>query len=170
MNKTGIVIILLCFLAAAAVVLWERRKARKTMEEIERMLDAAMKASVRLVRFATIGTLNYLITMLVIWIVMSYFSFKGKYIVANIMAYLIAQTHNFIWSKYWIFPSSNPQNSLWQQIMLFCTAFGIAYGIQLLFVILMIEAIGIKEFTAQFIGIIIYGAVNFMVNNRITFR
>ena len=32
-----------------------------------------------------------------------------------------------------------------------------AYGIQLLFVILMIEAIGIKEFTAQFIGIIIYG-------------
>lgn len=32
-----------------------------------------MKASVRLVRFATIGTLNYLITMLVIWIVMSYF-------------------------------------------------------------------------------------------------
>ena len=40
MNKTGIVIILLCFLAAAAVVLWERRKTRKTMEEIERMLDA----------------------------------------------------------------------------------------------------------------------------------
>lgn len=29
MNRTGIVIILLCFLAAAAVVLWERRKARK---------------------------------------------------------------------------------------------------------------------------------------------
>ena len=45
MNKTGIVIILLCFLAAAAVVLWERRKVIKTMEEIERMLDAAMTGS-----------------------------------------------------------------------------------------------------------------------------
>ncbi len=45
MNKTGIVIILLCFLAAIAVVLWERRKIRKTMEEIERMLDAAMTGS-----------------------------------------------------------------------------------------------------------------------------
>ena len=45
MNKAGIVIILLCFLAAAAVVLWERRKTRKTMEEIERMLDAAMNGS-----------------------------------------------------------------------------------------------------------------------------
>ena len=85
-----------------------------------------MKASVRLVRFATIGTLNYLITMLVIWIVMSYFSFKGKYIVANIMAYLIAQTHNFIWSKYWSFPSSNPQNSLWQQICLLYTSRNLA--------------------------------------------
>ncbi len=45
MNKTGIVIILLCFLAAIATVLWERRKVRKTMEEIERMLDAAMTGS-----------------------------------------------------------------------------------------------------------------------------
>ena len=128
-----------------------------------------MKASVRLVRFATIGTLNYLITMLVIWIVMSYFSFKGKYIVANIMAYLIAQTHNFIWSKYGFSFQQSPKQSLATNNALLYR-FGIAYGIQLLFVILMIEAIGIKEFTAQFIGIIIYGAVNFMVNNRITFR
>ena len=45
MNKTGIVILLLCFLAAIATVLWERRKVRKTMEEIERMLDAAMTGS-----------------------------------------------------------------------------------------------------------------------------
>ena len=45
MNRTGIVIILLCFLEAVAVVLWERRKARKTMGEIERILDAAMTGS-----------------------------------------------------------------------------------------------------------------------------
>ena len=45
MNKSGIAIILLCFLAAAAVVLWERRKVIKTMEEIERMLDVAMIGS-----------------------------------------------------------------------------------------------------------------------------
>ena len=39
------VIILLCFLAAAAVVLWERRKVRKTMRKIEGMLGAAMTGS-----------------------------------------------------------------------------------------------------------------------------
>ena len=101
---------------------------------------------------------------------MANFSFKGDYIVANITAYIIAQTHNFIWSKYWIFPSCKQKNSLWQQIVLFCTAFSIAYGIQLLFVILMVESIGFDEFMAQFIGIVIYGGVNFMANKKITFR
>lgn len=129
-----------------------------------------MKESVHLTRFAIVGTLNYLITMLVIWIMMNHFSFEGDYIVANITAYLIAQTHNFIWSKYWIFPSDTHQHSLWQQIALFCTAFGIAYGTQLLLVILLVEIMGFHEFTAQFLGIIIYGAVNFIANKRITFR
>ena len=41
----GIAVILLCFLAAAVIVVWNRRKARKTMETIEKMLDAAMAGS-----------------------------------------------------------------------------------------------------------------------------
>ena len=45
MNETGIAIILLCFLVAAVIVLWNRRKARHTMEAIEKMLDAAMDGS-----------------------------------------------------------------------------------------------------------------------------
>ena len=39
----GITIILLCFLAAAVIVLWDRRKVRKTMEEIEKMLECVCK-------------------------------------------------------------------------------------------------------------------------------
>lgn len=129
-----------------------------------------MKESVRLVRFAVVGTLNYLITMLVIWIMMTKLSFQGDYIVANITAYLIAQTHNFIWSKYWIFPSENKKNNLWQQILLFSTAFGVAYSIQFLFLIFMVEVIEVNEYLAQFIGIVIYGTVNFIANKKITFR
>ncbi len=41
----GIAVILLCFLAAAVIVFWNRGKARKTMETIEKMLDAAMAGS-----------------------------------------------------------------------------------------------------------------------------
>ena len=41
----GIAVILLCFLTAAVIVYWNHRKARKTMEAIEKMLDAAMAGS-----------------------------------------------------------------------------------------------------------------------------
>lgn len=41
----GIAVILLCFLTAAVIVFWNRGKARKTMETIEKMLDAAMAGS-----------------------------------------------------------------------------------------------------------------------------
>lgn len=149
----------------------ERQKLLRIFApKIHGVKEKGMKESVRLVRFVVVGTLNYLITMSVIGIIMAHSSFKGDYIVANITAYLIAQTHNFIWSKYWIFPSAGQKNSLWQQIALFCTAFGIAYLIQILFVILMVEGIGVDEILAQFIGIVIYGAVNFVANKKITFR
>ncbi len=45
MYRIGITIILLCFLAVAVIVLWNRRKVRKTMEAIEKMLDAAIAGS-----------------------------------------------------------------------------------------------------------------------------
>jgi len=45
MNENGIAVILLCFLISAVIVLWNRRKTRKTMDTIEKMLDAAMDGS-----------------------------------------------------------------------------------------------------------------------------
>lgn len=45
MNETGIVIILLCLLGTALIVVLNRRTVRKTMDKIEKMLDAAMNGS-----------------------------------------------------------------------------------------------------------------------------
>ncbi len=45
MNEMRFTIILLCFLAMAITVLWNQRKTRKTMETIEKMLDAAIDGS-----------------------------------------------------------------------------------------------------------------------------
>ena len=66
--------------------------------------------------------MNALIMALVVWLMMKEMSFDGDYMVANITAYLIAQIHNFIWCKYWIFPVENKKNSIWKQILLFCSA------------------------------------------------
>ena len=115
-----------------------------------------MKESVRIFRFIVIGTMNALIMALVVWLMMKEMSFDGDYMVANITAYLIAQIHNFIWCKYWIFPVENKKNSIWKQILLFCSAFAVAYTAQFLFLVLLVEGLDVNEYLAQFLGLFIY--------------
>ena len=97
-------------------------------------------------------------------------SFDGDYMVANITAYLIAQIHNFIWCKYWIFPVENKKNSIWKQILLFCSAFAVAYTAQFLFLVLLVEGLDVNEYLAQFLGLFINGGANFLANKKITFQ
>ena len=127
-----------------------------------------MKESVRIFRFAVIGTLNALITAFVIWLMMDELSYD--YIPANITAYIVAQIHNFIWSKYGIFPIENKKNNIWKQMLFFCSAFGLAYSAQFLFLVTLVECGDVNEYLAQFLGLFIYGTVNFIVNKKLTFR
>ena len=127
-----------------------------------------MKESVRIFRFAVIGTLNALITAFVIWLMMNELSYD--YIPANITEYIVAQIHNFIWCKYWVFPTEDKKNNLWQQVLFFAMAFGIAYSAQFIFLIILVEAGDVNEYLAQFLGLFIYGTVNFITNRKLTFR
>ena len=129
-----------------------------------------MKESVRIFRFIVIGTMNALIMALVVWLMMREMSFEGDYMVANVTAYVIAQIHNFIWCKYWIFPVEKRKNNVWKQILFFCSAFGVAYTAQFLFLVLLVEGLDVNEYLAQFLGLFIYGATNFIANKKITFQ
>lgn len=129
-----------------------------------------MRESVRIFRFVVIGTMNALIMALVVWLMMREMSFEGDYMVANITAYIVAQIHNFIWCKYWIFPIDKRKNSIWKQILFFGSAFGVAYTAQFLFLILLVEGLDVNEYLAQFLGLFIYGMVNFLANKKITFQ
>lgn len=129
-----------------------------------------MKESVRIFRFIVIGTMNALIMALVVWLMMREMSFEGDYMVANVTAYVIAQIHNFIWCKYWIFPVEKRKNNVWKQILFFCSAFGVAYTAQFLFLVLLVEGLDVNEYLAQFLGLFIYVAANFIANKKITFQ
>ena len=128
-----------------------------------------MKESVRILRFIIVGTMNAMIIALVVWVMMHLIG--ADYIPANIVAYIIAQTHNFIGSKYWVFAADEGQKShVRTQIVFFLTAFGIAYCMQFLFLVLLVELLHFNEYLAQFLGLFVYGAVNFYCNRFITFR
>ena len=126
-----------------------------------------MKETTRIIRFAVIGTLNALITAATIGIMMGVLGIH--YLASNVTAYVLAQTHNFIWCKYWIFPTDKKSNTC-RQVLLFLIAFGMAYVAQFLFLIVLVELWDCNEYLAQFLGLFIYGTVNFLMNKRVTFR
>lgn len=127
-----------------------------------------MKESVRIFRFALIGTLNAIIMALTVWVMMDVLDVN--YLLSNVVAYVVAQIHNFLWCKYWVFPTRDRKSNTWRQVLLFSIAFGMAYGAQFLFLIAMVEGVGLNEYLAQFLGLFIYGGVNFVMNRRVTFK
>lgn len=125
-----------------------------------------MKETVRVVRFMMIGSLNALITALVIWLLMD--GLACNYLWSNGAGYAAALVNNFFWSKYWIFSSG--EGRFWREVPLFLIAFACAYGTQFLSLLLMVEGMGWNEYLAQFLGLFVYGAVNFVMNRKLTFR
>lgn len=124
-----------------------------------------MKESVRILRFAIVGTLNALIIAVVVWVLMDIYN--CNYLWSNIVAYIASLSNNFLWSKYWVF--SSKEGSFYREIPLFLTAFFCAYFAQLLFLLLMIEVLGMNEYLGQFLSLFIYGFVNFIMNRKLTF-
>lgn len=125
-----------------------------------------MKESVRILRFAIVGSSNALITALVIWILMDILD--CNYLWSNMAGYVAALVNNFFWSKYWVFSSG--KGNFWKEIPLFLIAFGCAYATQFIFLLLMVEVIDLNEYLGQFLGLFVYGAVNFMMNKRLAFK
>jgi len=127
--------------------------------------EKKIKESTRILRFIIIGSLNALITYLVIWIMMDIMG--CNYLWSNIAGYIAALINNFFWSKYWIFTSRD--GKYWREVPLFLLAFGFAYGTQFLALLLMVEIFEMNKYLAQFLGLFVYGAVNFIMNRKVTF-
>ena len=125
-----------------------------------------MRESVRIFRFLIIGTLNFFIMVGSVYLMMEIIG--ADYKISNVTAYVLAQINNFIWCKYWVFPLHGKGNT-WRQLLLFVIAFGSAYISQLVLLLILVEKLGSNEYLAQFLGLFVYGAVNFLMNRRLTF-
>ena len=121
-----------------------------------------MKETVRIIRFIIVGTLNAVIAALVVWVLMHIC--RLDYMIANISAYTAAQINNFLWCK------ETKKNSIQRQILFFLIAFAMAYSAQFVFLLVLVELLHLNEYLAQFLGLFVYGAVNFISNKMITFK
>lgn len=127
-----------------------------------------MKDSKVVFRFIVVGTLNFLLIALLVWGLME---LGVDYKWANIAAYTVAQIHNFVWCKYWIFPiMDGGKRNIWRQIVLFLIAFGCAFGLQFALTVSLVQLVHVNEYIAQFIGVLLYGVINFTMNRVLTFK
>jgi len=72
-------------------------------------------------RFMIIGTLNALIIAGVVAVMNELL--HCNYVISNIVAYTLAQIHNFLWCRYWIFISPDRKTTFGQQALLFLRRF-----------------------------------------------
>ena len=120
----------------------------------------------RLFRFCVIGFSNFLIITVTVFVMMSGFSIDSR--VTNICAYTLANISSFYWNKRWVFKSKG--GNVWQEIFWFLVAYLCAVGLQFAFFTMLISWLDVNEYLAQFLGMFVFGTVNFLMNKFVTFK
>lgn len=124
------------------------------------------KEIIRIIKFCIVGCINTFITAAVIYVMM--YTLAYNYIVSNIVGYVIGVINSFIWNKLWVFQAR--QTNIWKEMGWFTAAFLIAYGVQFVFLLFMVEKLYMNEYLSQFLGLFLYGGINFIMNRVLTFR
>lgn len=119
-----------------------------------------------IIRFAIVGTANFLIIMAFSWLLMHLFGIN--FYVANIVAYVLALVNNFYWNRIWVFRSTGER--MGRQALMFLAAYGIAYLVQLGVIAVLVQWLGVNKDLANFIGLFPFGATNFLLNKFFAFR
>lgn len=120
----------------------------------------------RVMRFVVVGFSNFVIISLTVWIMMHLC--QADMLPANITAYTIALVNNFVWNKLWVFRARG--GNLLREIALNLIAYGTAYLLQLGCSFALADLLGMNEYVAQFIGLFVFGATNFIMNKLLTFK
>lgn len=116
-------------------------------------------------RFATVGMINTIITISIIFILSNIFNIY--YIISNVVGYVAGLINSFIMNKFWTFQSKGNflKESYW-----FFVVFLISYILQLMVLYYFHEIVKFNENLSQILSNIFYTLVNFTLNKLLTFR
>lgn len=142
------------------------------------LTDTQIKTVLQFSRYAIVGVLNTLITLIVIFICKGIFHLNPW--VSNALGYIVGFINSFMWNKMWVFKS---HNQVIKEAAKFCIGFMLCYGLQLLVTWTLTEHTGIGDlnwnlpgFTisgyalATLLGMIFYTLANFIFNRAVTFK
>ena len=136
------------------------------------------KEAARFAKFLTVGVMNTLVTLAVIFILHRAAGVGDM--LSNLVGYAAGLVNSFVWNRHWVFRSTGPAAG---EALRFALGFGLCYGIQALFVwgsmrfspLAGFEAVtaGVRidgYAVATILGMGLYTMVNFIYNRLVTFK
>ena len=119
----------------------------------------------KFVKFGLVGVLNTLIN----WIIFALLNFIGVYyIVANVIAYVIATANSYIWNSKWVFKynGKNKNETTAKFVILNLIGLGLNTGI----LCLLVDMVGFNKLIALVITTGIVMIINYIVNKLWVFK
>ena len=148
----------------------------KYIDHCTRLYEFKRPWLARYIKFAFIGGIGTLINLAVLWTAVEVFFVH--YLWAAVLAFVIADTNNFIWNRWWTFRSKGKVHIQYPQFLLISVD-----GLMLNLIILkgivedLMPSLGIREdrasvflLVAQLIAILLVSIFNFIANSFWTFR
>jgi putative flippase GtrA len=116
-------------------------------------------------RFLSVGAVNAVLGLLVIFGVKGLFQFGD--VAANALGYGVGITVSFLLNSRWTFAHRGAQ---WPAFVRFVALALVAYTMNLLAVLLAIRVIGINGYVAQVIGLPVYTVTLYLASRHLVFR
>ncbi len=130
------------------------------------MTIGSLKISINnsLVKFLTVGVINTLLSLLVIFGLKYFYSMSDFY--ANFIGYIVGLVCSFILNRKWTF---NHSGSLLNAIVKFLLVFIVAYSINIMFVLALIK-LNVNSYFSHIMGIPVYTIIFYLGSKFIVFK
>ncbi len=128
-------------------------------------LRKELDLNTQLLRFIIVGILNTIIGLSVIYLFI-YLGFNNY--TSNFFGYMVGLSISFVLNKYYVFNAQYSNQIFYKQFTKFILIFIIAYSVNI--IVLFVALNYMISYTAQFIAMVAYTLINFILNKYITFK
>ncbi len=141
----------------------------------------ARETGIQLLKYAVIGVLNTLITLVVFYILNTRLGLS--YGISNVVGYIFGVINSFLWNRNWVFKT---KNDVRRELLLFVCGFLLCLALQLCVSWILLEGFGWKNLPDDIIpffpmqkagqnivmilAMIFYTLANYAYNRFVTFR
>lgn len=128
-------------------------------------MDFANSGIGKFIKFGLVGVLNTLIN----WIIFAVLNFVGVYyIIANVIAYVIATINSYTWNSRWVFKYNGKDQKETTTKFIVLNLVGLALNTIILY--LLVDLIGLNKLISLVITTVIVMVINYIVNKIWVFK